>query len=1028
MYLRLPHEMVARFFWLALFATFLGCSNDSPRGKWHLPQPRPVSNTSSSITPQPAVLRPAANSAGASPSPVAAKNPFEPRKLPVAKLPRSPANFADWNQNKVVQWKTDLGEGGLELPLVAESTRQIPAEHRFTRVLGIYLPPESEDIVFIGTYDPARPQLDPEDLLDALAVAYRTWWQGEQRAVSIDPPPPPKTFANPHNVRFFGGIGGTNVGFVAFESDRLMKCLSLGADNITKQPFTCNVAGFQNKFALLRKFPGTGNSQHRFWFEPKSPRAAEAGGRRLIVAESTLRVQTKDESSGKDVAADQASQAFADQLTDHFDAYAADDNLEVFSRMHAHAVLFAIAGKLQGEAAEKAGSNAPSNRNPHLPSWLAAGHAVRKVNILPTTPALSRTEAGSTLRSLQTITGGVRLDADHPAAWVNSPAEAIFSELQEQMSKAPQSRYWRWNARAQSYGAVRLGKNAELKAWHQDFTTPHVQLIRETVSPSGPFASELGSAWKLRLPRLQFSQETSQTTDNVVWPAYARVENGLGETVILSQPGSMRVQGGTVTNTLTSRDGRRGALFFKNGIVYYEGDVQLQEQNGLAIMPAGTGSRAIFFGRDAADTASALSAEAKYRAERVQTFAAATVEYAYDQSRLKTIAVSPTAGGATQTILSFQHDAQGRISEAVSNSGETRFYRYGAEGELLHVFDKLGQRLSYRYDIDTSNLVALGARLSGQMPDLAQIAIENESPTRAEVRSASPRLQLMEAFANRSPQQLISVDGGEHSTIPNLEDRHGLSSQEVDQLYKVPLKKMMKNEAEVILVSGDIDTRHQLAAVVAEIDPQKVVVATQNPLAAAPKLADDGTAPQLNNRLKLISAEEWFDKDATIKGSATPLRPVMRSLIDQLNDSKADIVLVAGHRDEPLLAGLTQVRNEGGIAGKCVILLTCSTRSPKSDAGLVEEIIENNAVLTVSRSPRLLNQQELPEIIEKIRAGLQQLEPQVSPSDILRAINQALQGIEGVELHHQARTRSKESRQMAIKRSRSPQLSSSGPC
>lgn len=1004
---------------LAAVATAFGCGVDLNRGTWHwprvgrlgstsstvIPQPATVTPQPAVVTPQPAPVRPAATNPSPSknqaappvttqaslpvqPAPAAA----QPRVVLPPRAPLPPPNYADWDQNFVVHWNTHLGAGGAELPQVARAPRAVPQEHWFTRLEGVYFPPANEEggeeIVFIGSYDPTRTvPLDPEDLLDAFAVAYRTWWLGEQRGVSFEPQP--GNFKAPHEVKFFGGIGGSEVGMVAFESDRLMKCLSLGRENQLDQPFTCSVPGYLNKFALLRRFPGKNSSQHRFWFEPNQPQAAESADRRLVLAESLLQVLAKDETSGHDAPADQASQAFASHLTNNFDAYAVDPVLkDTFSRLHAYTVLFAVTGKLRGAAKP---TDAASPANPFVPGWLTANHRVRQVATPATTPAIEHSETDS--RGTQTITGGVRMDADKPQAWPASPTDSAHRDLSKEMLAAPRARYWRWTTGKKSYGAVRLGRISDFKAWHTDLSAPTFALVRETIPADGK-PGELGRNWQLRMPRLRFSPEKATLSDKqgkkVQWPATVRIEDGFGAVHYLL-PGGKQVQpDGTEIECFLSRDGQRTLLPSKEGFFFCEGKFAYLNQNGVwSFGPVDAKARLVRFARDPNDKGYEYSAEAKYRAESMESPTAPAIQYGYEDSRLKTISVD------SRLVVSFQYaSADQRISRAeLADKSAARNYRYTSDQTLTHVFDDQSARLVYRYDADNGRLIALEAPLREPAPLTAQLAVQDSNRARSEVRGArlsnirqvevkvgdNRKLEIM-SDSNKLPDDLLSVD------------RDSRSNEDLKQQLQQQIQLIVPEQAKVILVSGGVAERHQLAEILAAVRDNEAVVATENFLTAANKFADD--VPKLNNLVQVIFNENL------VEAKEKELQQQLRALAEAQNNPDAKVVLIVAHRGPAFLERLQQLRSQKRLEGKCVILLTCRSKEPISDAVLVEEMLRNGGAITVSRSPVEINQLKMPEAVEKLLQQIQQLPTEATPAEILKAIDKAR--MPGVELLHQA--------------------------
>lgn len=178
----------------------------------------------------------------------------------------------------------------------------------------------------------------PAFRLDDIAAAFRSIYSNfiSDPGVTIDPDPEnPK--APMMLVRFFGGVENTHFGEVLFEADRLMKSLSLGQDNITKEKITADVDGFYNMLDLSFSDLGGAYNKNlwsRFWLVPDQVLLKISDNRQSISFPDT-RIKVKTETmkwqDGKLIPAgekDEKSEYFAaffsrfyDNFADEFSVY-----------------------------------------------------------------------------------------------------------------------------------------------------------------------------------------------------------------------------------------------------------------------------------------------------------------------------------------------------------------------------------------------------------------------------------------------------------------------------------------------------------------------------------------------------------------------------------------------------------------------------------------------------------------------------------------------------------------------------------
>ncbi len=153
-----------------------------------------------------------------------------------------------------------------------------------TQLTGAFMDPETGQLILYGEDGGyAVDGLDENDLMTALQ------WLGDSMATStfvspgvtiendlvpIEDPIPPDYDSTYHGVGYYGGIEYTYMGWVAFEADRVLKCLSLGVDNedpsVTYDWLITAVPGFDFGYEyFIDHYDGTAPSGWvRWWLEP----------------------------------------------------------------------------------------------------------------------------------------------------------------------------------------------------------------------------------------------------------------------------------------------------------------------------------------------------------------------------------------------------------------------------------------------------------------------------------------------------------------------------------------------------------------------------------------------------------------------------------------------------------------------------------------------------------------------------------------------------------------------------------------
>lgn len=250
-------------------------------------------------------------------------------------------------------------------------------------ITGAHFDPQSGQVLLVGEKGGAQsanslPPIKPQYLAAALRAVYAP--SAHAPGMTIDPHP-----QNPRGatmlVRFFGNTENSELGWLMFEADRLLKGYSVGQDNETKQPVVSSVPGYRNTLDMLWDDPRgyTPGLWSRFWLvtDPVTGRAAANGHSvvfdpiKMCVKTESMRLMGKgqlvpavDEASHEanesracwqddrvvfvGATLDPHAEQFARHFTEHYEQFAAERPVYAELKQAALAVALAKWMKQQG--------------------------------------------------------------------------------------------------------------------------------------------------------------------------------------------------------------------------------------------------------------------------------------------------------------------------------------------------------------------------------------------------------------------------------------------------------------------------------------------------------------------------------------------------------------------------------------------------------------------------------------------------------------------------------------------------------
>jgi hypothetical protein len=643
-----------------------------------------------------------------------------------------------------LSWTTPLGEGGVTIPPQSEESAGGGASTTFSRLVAVVFPAEGRDVLFVGKAEPGKPPLDTQELLDAFVLACRARRLGQSPGVTIDPTAEQLTRGvvedDRMDVRYFGGLEGSLFGWVTFEADRLMKCLSFGRDNITKKPFGCQVPGYRNEMDLLEAVGGKREqskgkeSWHRFWIEMLESRVSISKSGRVFMPDVRLGIKTEymvprgGKLESGNCPPDPAAKAFADHMTQSYAAYA--EEFPVYRKLQTFAQLTSVAEAIQPAKGQTTSSN---GQQPLFDlQWV--------MNDCPTTPfktptitpatVISRTnqvQRGDTrFTRIRELSGGVTLKPLNTTRTADRQADAleraVFAKPAEQrgrdwMASLPDGEY--------RVASRRLSPR-ELRLWQTDLRVGPVAVTRQYSASTTAGPASFGRRWQFQQPRLRVATTKITLKDGRRVAEAVYMEDAQGKRIVLDQHVTLTMPGEGPTSGFSTRDDAKSLFCYDNLWILTEGDVRfVAEKRGADKFRISSGGRVSLFSSDESHQVLFTKTERDL------------VAYTYERGKLAKL--SDGKGNS----ISLTHDAQGRCAKLSGSDGKEINYIYDSNGNLVSASDGRGHSITYRSNTFTGEPQAIRADF-GDMPAIASVR-------RHEVSSAPPVVARSEMRSTTQP-------------------------------------------------------------------------------------------------------------------------------------------------------------------------------------------------------------------------------------------------------------------------------------
>ena len=865
-----------------------------------------------------------------------------------------------------ITWTTTLGPGGADVPAwpVLRSPRD--ASLGFSRLLGVVLPPGRNELLFVGVDDDPQRNLSIAELTDGFIVALRALPGAP--GVSIDPTPAQLQRGLHEDdamvVRYIGGDERAAIGAIAFEADRVMKSLSFGKDNLTKQAFTSKVPGYRSELeASLADPSGADREWHRFWIEQAENAIDISDDGRTLLVDAKLQVRTEymQPRGGELVSGNRPpsgpAREFSEHLTAHYDEYARE--IAVYHKLHAQAQMAALAKALtdttSGKALDEAGRALDLD-------GLIGRATVAAVDTPETTPAIvatAKSQRGNQILQVF-LTGGVDLTPKpryQPASnAANQIQRLVLSSAERNSTRAA------WVISQADGGPLivargRLSPSAA-RIWQTDMTVGPVRFGRVSVSTNGT----IGRQWRPMLPELQFASEVIDLENGRRSPRFAVVSTITGERVILSQSARLQMPGQPATSgflsALGNRRKRRALSWFSNGILFEEGEVRYVSANGASFRRE----------LDAGVTVVEFSPEAPYRAVRIHS-SDGTVNVLWEGNRL--IGYQAESGER----ITLRYDPMGRIVGLEGSDGQLVDYRVDARGNLRAVVTKQGQSVSYLVSKVDGSVIGMWSEVS-DMPVGGSVVygpfeISPSSPLEA-VREATSRLSdgqsvfiaLMNAPAGEGRDVDVLIAGQEVRMPGSLEraleavlDRERGKGPQSDWLRKTFLGGERALGRPNVVVVGEPSMRNLLARALGLVASDRVISTAANPQLAA------------RNLKAMQGARGGFQHRHVPEGLDASINAAIEPLVNTVSKI-GDLLIVSGHNSTELQATVQSL----DVNGKTILLLTCGVPG----TGALDGLLREAGATQVVAFDGPINARALAPLIRNIHARLEKIDQPAS--------------------------------------------------
>jgi YD repeat-containing protein len=591
--------------------------------------------------------------------------------------------------------------------------------------------------------------------------------------------------------RYGGRLEGSRLGWVLYEADRVMKCLSVGKDNLTGATYssaTVPIVGYKNMIERLKSGGRSGFS--RMWFVPNEMDLKRhvdpvTGRASVVFDKSSVSLLTEAFLSG--IPATGEASAFATHFTANYDAFAArtfpvQDPTDPTGGRIIQVKIFEML-----EEAMQAVAIARFFRDNEIPLdtwWLNQWQPPAAY----TPKSVATAYNSDTASGIEYVTyGGVQVQKPNayiPSSVAKSVADTILSGRPVDATKPTEdlkATTWTTNT---SQGQLRAVA-ASLQAEQQDGNIDFAEVYHAFASPGIPLTvgayyrsswlgkEQLGPGWGSLRYRLEFSHpsiydEGEYTNLDKTLSGDTQLRRGEVRLVDLANGSSIEFNSSLVWNYSVSNLGNpQNAITGLNALsvptftpgVRRDGSklVQTEEKTYEATTPKGD----------------VLTFDSNGRLLGIKTRHGHEHVYDYDYTTGRLLTVTDGIG----QVLTYNYDASGMLSNVTGPNAIAIHFVYDSSKRLIQAVRKPGDHIIRTYTYNTSNQLQTvtdmhGVRRLNTTPD-ERGRTDQEVDTRGNTTEMRFFREALAAgkTVNTVKSKDVASNLGETSTTSDMEGR-----------------------------------------------------------------------------------------------------------------------------------------------------------------------------------------------------------------------------------------------------------------
>ncbi len=531
-----------------------------------------------------------------------------------------------------------------------------------TDISGATFDEATGQIILYGKSPVSLPQMKLEDLAVAVRSVFGYGGKAPQDpGVSIGTEP--STIPGQMKVRYDGQTVSTAFGYTMFESDRILKTLSLGKDNITGIPVTSTVPDYMNlpaRYLQAGSIPST-NYSNRMWFVPKEVSLVQSTDNSTMLFSNAAMQLLTESTFQNSVMADPVSEAFASHFTQHYDEFAAERPiLNELKRL----------GKITAVVKWIRDNNIPFDLS-YFDDYIPA-YDSRTPNYTPSTTVSDWWLDSGKIITL-TVTGGVQYRLDTSNFTSAQGATADQTQTAALTARPGEGDFnWSFSSGGESYQAIaqsmsRARKDGNVKRTEIDMLFPaqgkNPLILFRYYNSFNDKSSGFGLGWetspyKLRFPatKMFFTFDSQSVTVSAYYQIFVN-EKGKEQLFTLIGLDALK-------NPVYAREGGKDYLKAENG--------------GFVLYKMNRGT--VTFDSDGKLT-------------RITDSNGISINYTYAGDNL----IAITHQGGRSITLNYTN---GKVTSAAGPGGKTITYTYNANGDLWTAKNEENEAVTYQYDSD----------------------------------------------------------------------------------------------------------------------------------------------------------------------------------------------------------------------------------------------------------------------------------------------------------------------------------------